>query len=152
VWLDDFQTFAIEGGYYGLTTQSTTFSADSNFSTDPGAPILARPFNDTNPLVNAQQAQLVAFPNFDPGMPPTFNIDGSIDIEEESFIQSAFGGARYAIGPYNSPGRIFLLGGYRFFELQESLSITTERSTVIEPFPPDAGFIIQQDNFQTTNI
>ncbi len=151
VWLDNQQTFALEGGYYGLTTQTTTFSADSNFSTDPGATMLARPFNDTNPLVNAQSSQLVAFPNFQPPIGAPFNIDGTINIQETSFIQSAMGGVRYAVGPYNSPGRIFLLGGYRYWELDETLSIATSRSTVLDPFPPDAGFILQSDSFSATN-
>lgn len=153
VWLDNYQTFAIEGGYYGLTTQTTTFEANSDFDADPGSAILARPFFNTNPLVNAQSAQLVAFPNFTTIFPPAvFNLNGTIDIQEESFIQSAMAGIRYAIGPYNSPGRVFLLAGYRFFELQESLAIATSRQTVLEPFPPDADFILQTDSFQTTNI
>jgi len=151
VWLDNQQTFALEGGYYGLTSQSTTFSADSDFSADPGATMLARPFNDTNPLVNAQTSQLVAFPNFQPPIGAPFNLDGTIDIQEKSFIQSAMGGVRYAIGPFNSPGRIFLVGGYRFWQLQESLSIATTRQTVLDPFPTDAAFIIQSDSFSTDN-
>jgi len=153
VWLDNQQTFALEGGYYGLTSQSTTFSANSDFTADPNSTILARPYFDTNPAVNAQAAQLVAFPNYVIPiiLPPPFNLDGTIDIQEKSFIQSAMGGVRYAIGPFNSPGRIFLLGGYRFWQLQESLSIATTRQTVLDPFPTDAAFILQSDSFTTDN-
>jgi hypothetical protein len=150
VWLDNMQTFALEGGYYGLTSQSTSFSADSDFSADPGSTILARPFFDTNPLVNAQSAQLIAFPDYN--LPPTFDLDGTIDIQEKSFIQSAMGGVRYAIGPYNSPGRIFLLAGYRFWQLQESLAIATTQQTVLPPFPTDAEFVVRSDSFSTDNV
>jgi hypothetical protein len=155
VWLDNYQTLAIEGGYYGLTTQTTSYEADSEFTSNPNATILARPYFDTNPAVNAQAAQLVAFPNYAIPIvlpPPTINLDGTIDIQEQSFIQSALGGIRYAIGPYNAPGRVFLLAGYRFWELQESLAIVTTRQTVLAPFPPDAGYIIQSDSFSATNV
>jgi hypothetical protein len=47
---------------------------------------------------------------------------------------------------------VFLLAGYRFWELQESLAIVTTRQTVLAPFPPDAGYIIQSDSFSATNI
>ncbi len=155
VWLDDFQTFAIEGHYYGLTSADTSFSMDSDFSADPGATIMARPFFDANPLVDAQRARLTAYPDFAvPGaMPPlVIDLNGSIGIEERSFIQSAGGGVRYAVGPYNGPARLFLLGGYRFFELDEALAITTSSTASFDPYPSDAGYLISQDSFSTTNI
>ena len=53
VWLDDNAEFAIEGHYYALATETTTYSAASTFSTGmPTGPILARPFFNDSPLVN----------------------------------------------------------------------------------------------------
>jgi len=155
VWLDDFQTFAVEGHYYGLATETTTFSRTSVFSdgtTDD--PILARPFFDANPLVNAQSSVLVAFPDFVvPLLPPTIvDIDGSINIQEQSRIQSAGGGGRYALGAYNNPLRLFLLGAYRYFNLTESLSITADSTLGFEPLPfPDDGVIQAYDSVATEN-
>src|SRR6185436_10828895 len=65
VWLDPRQIFALEGHYYGLVTQDANYSQTSTFSggatTDP---IIARPFFNISPGVNAQDAILYAFPDF----------------------------------------------------------------------------------------
>jgi hypothetical protein len=157
VWLDDFQTVALEGHYYGLATETTTFSRTSVFS-DGSAddPILARPFFDADPLVNAQSALLVAFPDFDLSIlePVIVDIDGSINIQEQSRIQSAGGGVRYAVGPYTSPVRLFLMAGYRFFDLNESLIITNRSNLGEDPIPflPDSAYIEVVDSFATRNI
>ncbi len=152
VWLDDFQTIALEGHYYGLASDTTTYSRTSTFTGGSlDDPILARPFFDANPLVNAESSIIVAFPNFI--VPPIdVNIDGSINVQETSRIQSAGGGIRYAIGAYNRPARFFLLGAYRFFDLNESLKITARSSVSLDPFPPDAGHVQVVDSFATRNI
>ncbi len=152
VWLDDFQTIALEGNYYGLASATTTFSRTSIFSGGSlNDPILARPYYDANPLVDAQSSMIVAFPNYVVG-PTSVNVDGSINIQETSRVQSAGGGARYAIGPYNGPIRLFLLGAYRFFDLNESLNIKSTSYSSFDPFPPDAGRIEVVDSFATRNI
>jgi hypothetical protein len=157
VWLDDFQTIAVEGHYYGLATQTASFSQTSVFSDGSlDDAILARPFFDTNPLVNANSAELVAFPDFQVPivLPPVLvDLDGTIDVQEQSRIQSAGAGIRYALGAYSAPARLFLVGGYRFFDLNESLTITANTSDRFQFFPfPDDGVIQVYDSFSTRNI
>jgi hypothetical protein len=155
VWLDDFQTFAIEGHYYGFPSVSTGFSQTSVFTdgtTDDA--ILARPFFNTAPGTNVQQAVLVAFPGL--VVPPNVvNVDGTITAEEKSSFQSAGIGGRYGLFPYNNPYRVFLLSAYRFIDLNESLTISSSSSATVTPFPipiPTDGTIQIVDSFATRNI
>ncbi len=152
VWLDDFQTIALEGHYYALASVTTTFSRNSTFSAGSvDNPILARPFFDADPLVNANSSTIVAFPNYMIGG-GTVDVDGSIRVHETSQIQSAGGGVRYAIGAYDNPIRLFLLGAYRFFDLNESLKINATSTLGSNPFPTDAGYLQVVDSFATRNI
>ena len=88
--------------------------------------ILARPFFDSDPTINAQVALLVAFPNA--------NIAGVLVNsmvrygQRDQQLQSAGAGGRWGLGQYTSPGRMFIVGGYRFFQLNESLSIISRSS------------------------
>jgi hypothetical protein len=155
VWLDDFQTFAVEGHYYGFPSVSTGFSQTSVFTdgtTDDA--ILARPFFNTAPGTNVQQAVLVAFPGL--VVPPSVvNVDGTITAEEKSSFQSAGIGGRYGLFPYNNPYRVFLLGAYRFIDLNESLTISSSSSATVTPFPipiPTDGTVQIVDSFATRNI
>ena len=151
VWLDDNAEFAIEGHYYALATETTTFSAASTFSTGtPTGPILARPFFNDSPLVNQQSAVLVAFPHFFV-FPVFVNVDGKIQVKESSNIQSAGGGGRLALNQYTSPVRFFLVGGYRYFNLNESLLISSISSPGVGPYPPGTQ-LYAFDNFTTRNF
>ena len=152
VWLVDGEVFAIEGHYWALATASTTFSASSTFSTGATTdPILARPFFNDAPLVNAQDRVIVAFPNFVVSPIVMLNIDGSIQVRESSNIQSAGGGGRLSLSPYSNPTRFFVVGGYRFFELSETLSIVSISTPGTAPYPPGTRLTIL-DNFATNNI
>ncbi len=97
IWLDDQQTFALEGNYWALATASTNYSASSVFSgASPSGPILARPFFDSDPTVNAQSALLVAFPNADiAGL--IANINGSVTVQRDQ--QHPIGRGRRTLGP-----------------------------------------------------
>ena len=155
VWLDDFQTFAVEGHYYGFPTVTTRFSQTSDFTDGSFEDlILARPFFDTAPLVNQQEAMLLAFPGL--VVPPVVvNVNGTITVEETSSFQSAGLGGRWGLFSYQSPFRAFLWGGYRFVNLNESLEIESTSSATIVPFPipiPDDGTIQVFDRFTTSNV
>ncbi len=92
---------------------------------------------------------LIAYPHL--SIPPVFvNLDGSINVRESSNIQSASGGGRYALNPYTYPARFYLLGGYRYFDLDETLTITTSTNPGRGPFPP--GRVDSFDNFAVTNV
>ena len=94
-------------------------------------------------------ALLVAFPNADvAGV--LLNVNGSVTVNETSNMQSAGAGGRYGFGQYTSPGRLFLVGGYRYFQLNESLSIISRSSLGLPPFP-DRPNITVFDYFSTSN-
>ncbi|HEY4313052.1 MAG TPA: BBP7 family outer membrane beta-barrel protein [Pirellulales bacterium] len=150
IWLDDQQTFALEGHYWTLATASTNYSASSVFSNGAASgPILARPFFDSDPSVNAQSALLVAYPGaVVAGV--VVNVNGSVTVNESSNIQSAGAGARWGLGQYTSPGRMFLVGGYRFFQLNESLSIISRSSLGLPPFTAQPNVTVF-DYYSTSN-
>jgi hypothetical protein len=153
IWLDPAQTFAVEGHYWGLATETTTFFESSTFGTGSlDDRILARPFFNVTPGVDQPDARIIAFPDFIIG-PLTVDIDGSIKVKESSRVQSAGGGGRYALSGFGLPARFFLLGGYRFFDLDESLSIKTSSNPGTDPFPfpVPPGHIEQFDGFATQN-
>lgn len=153
IWVDPYQTWAIEGHYYALATETTTLTASSTFSggatTDP---ILARPFFDNAPGIEQQAAVIVAFPDYALNL-LVLDIDGSVQVKETSRVQSAGGGVRYALNPPANPARFFLLGAYRFFQLNESLSIVATSTPGRDPFPfPVPPESLQStDNFSTKN-
>jgi uncharacterized protein YraI len=149
IWLDDQQTFALEGNYWALATNSVNYSASSVFTGGAAGEILARPFFDSNPTVNAARALLVAFPNAIIGGVPV-NLNGSVSVNETSNMQSAGAGGRWGLGQYTSPGRFFLVGGYRFFQLNESLSIISRSSEGLPPFPVQPNITVF-DYFSTSN-
>lgn len=154
LWLGSFQRVAVEGHYYALATETTIYSASSTFGTGSVTDqILARPYFNDAPGINQEKAVIVAFPDF--SVPPLFvDIDGSIEVKESSRLQSAGGGGRFALSPYTSPARFFLLGAYRFFELVETLSIVATSTPGSDPFPfpIPQGRIESVDSFSTTNI
>jgi hypothetical protein len=120
-WLVDGQFMAIEGDYWALARESTSFHAASSFTTDPNAQILARPF--FNSVTNQEDAAILAFPNFSrPGA--IVNIDGTVDIDSTSDLQSAGLSFRHVLlGDFERALRIDIVGGYRFLKLDEGLQI-----------------------------
>jgi hypothetical protein len=155
IWVDPYQTFALEGHYYALVSTSTTFSQSSTFSDGTlDDAILARPFFNNAPGVDQQESLLVAFPDLVVGPGPLLvDVDGTIEVQEYSRIQSAGGGGRYSIGPHNGLVHLFILGGYRFFQISEGLTISSSSSPGTDPFPIPfpPGTIQVFDRFDTQN-
>ncbi len=120
-WLVDGQFMAIEGDYWALADESTRFSASESFQNDPNARILARPFFNLTTM--QQDAALLAFPNFvRPGA--TVDLDGTIDIESQSSMQSAGLTFRHILwGDFERDVRLDVFGGYRFVQVDESFLI-----------------------------
>lgn len=120
-WLVDGQFMALEGDYWALADEATRFSASESFQNDPNAQILARPFFN---ITTAQQdAAVLAFPDFvRPGA--TVDLDGTIDIESQSSMQSAGLTFRHVVwGDFERDVRLDVFGGYRFVQVDESLVI-----------------------------
>jgi hypothetical protein len=159
VWLDPYQSVALEGHYYALATANTNYSVASTFNQGPANnPILARPFFNDAPMVNAESSVLTAFPGYivpPPTLPPQIvNIDGSITIRESSNLQSAGAGSRFALNPANSRARLSGWGGYRYFNLNETISILASSNfgTNPFPFPIPPGRVESFDSFATRNV
>ena len=113
----------IQVDYYRLENSSAEFSITSD-----GDPILARPFEDVT--LAANNALIVAMPNFfDAALMQTFDIEGNITVKAASVVQSAGVLYRHLIWMESNPEydgfwRLNLVGGYRFFDLDDSLTIT----------------------------
>lgn len=121
-WLVDGQFMAIEGDYWTLADESTRYSASEAFQNDPAnARILARPFYNLTTM--QQDAAILAYPNFvRPGA--TVDLDGTIDIESQSSMQSAGLTFRHILwGDFERSFRLDVFGGYRFLQVDESLLI-----------------------------
>jgi hypothetical protein len=153
----------IEGNYYALGTATTNFSAASTFSAGASNdPILARPyFNPAPPILSpppphaalppAQSATLLAYPNFIfPGV-GTINLDGTVHVTTSSTVQSAGVLLQRLVGvDLAKDHRMFLVGGYRWFRMEEGLLITDTINTVGGGLPAGAGFT-HLDSFGTKN-
>jgi hypothetical protein len=122
-WLIDGEFLGIEGQYFALEHTRTSFHADAN-----QFPILARPFLNVNPAppifgIPTEDAALIAFDQ--PLIPSGVTLSGgSVDVRTTSNVQSAGAVFRKLIWvDFTSMRRLDLLAGYRFFRLDDSVTI-----------------------------
>ena len=145
IWSAVRPNFGIEGEYFGFDEQDDTFTASSS-----GSPILARPFY--NNITGLQDSELVAFPNL---------LSGSVQVEATSRLDAAAVRFRHILccgekgscspwdcGPVVAQSRIDATLGWRFMQLDESLAITEELSSLNLNNP---GSFRIRDDFQTFN-
>lgn len=159
-WLVDGEFLGIEGQYFNVETGTTTFNATSNFSSDPNAQILARPFFNVMPSMGGprEDSLIIAFPDGfvldTPAGPATGVLDGSIDIRTTSNIQSANALMRKLVWiDFTMQRRVDLLLGYRFFRLDDSVTIR-DRSFFNGAGPavgPITQEFIGEDQFSASN-
>ncbi len=160
LWLNSCLTFGLEGEYFALDEQNTNYSLWSD-----GNPIISRPFFDTS--INEENVELVAFPRGS-----ARSLDGTIDITATTRFHGA--GAHFVFTLCRQEGfwtddcscknytdrfRAILTAGYRYLDLEDSLSIT-ETLTATSPQPVDptnptgaqgvSAFLIH-DQFNTQN-
>ncbi len=137
-WLDKCHTWGIGAEYFELGEESDGFRGNSS-----GDPILARPF--FNILTGEEDAELVAFPNV---------LTGEVNARATSHLVGAGVNLRHLTncssgcgpcGQYQS--RSHLLFGYRYLQLEESVSVTED----LVGLPPDPGAFQIQDRFRTRN-
>jgi hypothetical protein len=116
-WWEPSQERGIEAGWFGLTnaTESTRLTAEA------GSPWLARPYRDAT---TGLQAAIV--------IPPPGTIPGDESLLEQSIVArqtAAFSGVdvlyRHAIASERFHRR-YLVGGWRFFMLEDKLSVSQE--------------------------
>jgi len=147
-WLDSNQKTGIEGSYFFLSGQDADFNASSTGSA--GSTILARPFVNANNGLPDQQ--LVAFPDI---------AGGTLGISSSSQLQGAELNLLCNVCcckssccqdccsiPYGH--RVDLIGGFRYFQLNENLGIT-ENITFLPGSPAPGDMITVVDRFETRN-
>jgi len=122
LWLNGEQSLGIDGHYYSVATASQNFYSQSNYATtDPNAHILAIP--TVNGVTGAQAATLIAHANA-----AGTTRSGSVSAIATSDLQSAAGGARLQLWSDGCGcNRIYGTGGYRFFRLDEGLTLGTQQ-------------------------
>ena len=150
-WLIDGEFLGIEGQYFAFQQANTQFHAASDFTNQPNSQILARPFINFDPsLPNpTEDAALVAFPNFVVGN-TSFNLNGAIDVRTTSNIQSANATLRRLLWiDFTTGRRLDVIGGYRFFRLDDSVTIDDTTTTVGGPLAPTT--FASQDQFRAIN-
>jgi hypothetical protein len=137
-WLDDGQTFGVEGGAFFLEGKSADFSAASG-----GNPILARPFIDAT--TNRPASELVALPGL---------LSGSVSASASSTGLVGAGALLRANLCCGCDYRLDVVGGYRFLRLADHLGV---REDVVSTSPSNPNFIRQgtaitvTDQFDTHN-
>ncbi len=142
----------IEGSYYALAQSTTTFSTSSSFpATSTSDRILTQPFFD--PLLNGlPRSRKFAFPNFANPAFGNVNLSGGVNIASSSDVQSAALTLKRMVGiDFLNDHRMFLVGGYRFFRLDEDLSYAAESNISGGTAPPGTR-LTSFDSFSTTNL
>ncbi|MFO0900339.1 MAG: BBP7 family outer membrane beta-barrel protein [Pirellulales bacterium] len=112
-WADDCETTGILGNFFVLNGKNFDYTASSN-----GNPILARPFFNVQPQTGSprQDSSLIAFPNVWTG---DIAIAASIDVlGAEAYLSENI------LRCYGH--RLDFVYGYRFFKVNESLTINDQ--------------------------
>jgi hypothetical protein len=136
-WLDDDQTFGLEGSYFFLVPRGNQFDAAGDGS--PGSPAIARPFFNTQ--TGREDSELVAFPGVLAGrisVDPTSRLQGF----EANFLCTLWCECNWSVAA---------LAGFRYLDLDEGLGIT-ENLAVLPSVPLLGGsqFVVH-DGFSTHN-
>lgn len=138
----------IEANYYVLGTEATNLEAQGNFSGGGTGPILARPF--TAPP-NTPSRVMLAYPNFILQTGAPANLDGFVHVSAHSNLQSAgVDMKRMAAIDFCGDKRLFLIGGYRYLQLNEDIAIYDRITTNLTQLPL-VGVTTNFDQFRTFN-
>jgi hypothetical protein len=134
-WFDEEHTLGVEGNFFGLGQQTTSFNTASD-----GVPTIARPFFAADK--NHPDSLLVAFPGL---------VSGSASVTSTS---SLYGGELYLRQNLccGCCYRVDLLGGYRFLRLGDEVSLREAETNASQNqgFPADTRFDLI-DDFKTAN-
>ena len=114
-WFDKCENFALEGSWFGLGDDPSTYQASST-----GTPILARPFLDVT--TGNQDSRVIAYPGTFVG-----GVNASADLQ----LSGAEALVRHVL-IRQGESRLDFLWGYRYLSLQDNLTITdTSTSTAL---------------------
>jgi hypothetical protein len=135
-WFDCDKTFGIEGSYFFLGSRSVNFAAGPS---GPGSAVIARPF--FNVITGAEDSELVSVPG---------RVTGTVSAGLSSRLQGAElnGVCNLCCG---CRGRVDLLAGFRYLQLDEGLGIT--ENLLVNPGLPLIGGTAfgVSDQFSTHN-
>jgi hypothetical protein len=134
MWLDECNTCGIEGDFFFLGQ-----SGQSPVASSPGTGIISRPF--FNALTGLNDAQLVSFPGV---------VSGGVTVNSTSDVIG--GGISGVCNICCDPcGRVDFVGGYRYLNLSDDLSITENLTSLGGTGVAPGTRIIVRDRFQTSN-
>jgi hypothetical protein len=140
IWLDQCQTWGLDTSFFLLARQTSDFVAGSN-----GAMPLFRPFFNTNiPGLNmpGQDAEIVAFPGL---------LAGTVQVRSATSLWGFDTNLRRSL-LRSCNGRLDLLLGYRYLDLEESLQIRESLTALVPAFSSTPGDrIMVTDRFATRN-
>ncbi|MDA8745876.1 BBP7 family outer membrane beta-barrel protein [Rubripirellula amarantea] len=145
VWLDKCHTWGLGAEYFELGEESEGYSRTSN-----GSPLLSRPFFNTE--TGVEDAELVAFPGI---------LSGNVTARATSKLTGAGVHLRHLQCCYEGCGRGLFCGcdekycsrtetmyGYRFLELEESVTVT---EALVSSDNSNPGSFDILDRFETRN-
>jgi hypothetical protein len=143
-WHDPTHCLGLEASFFFLQESNTNFGASSD-----QFPVLARPFFNLN--FGIQTSELLATP-----LNGFLDLRGRVDIDASSRLWGAEINAKRALCILPcSPWRFEVLGGFRYLDLEENLSITEQSVSLaaVPDFPVfDVGNQLRiTDSFDTHN-
>jgi Putative beta barrel porin-7 (BBP7) len=147
-WLDCAHTIGVEANFFFLQNGTFGFNDASN-----GDRIIARPFFDANPAVNAPASELVSYPGSFAG---AINVSGSSSLlGAEALINSCLGCQCCDCGCWGRccMWKTDLLAGYRYLSLHDRIGIHEDITSINQKDPfivPGTRFIVD-DSFSTQN-
>jgi hypothetical protein len=127
LWLDRSERVGIGGRFLISETDEAPFSAESNAG---GAPLLARPFFNSDLIVNAQDSLIVSSPGIRRGI---------VAAQAENDLMSLDAYLRVLLYQYEDR-RLDLLAGYQFSRIDDSLSIGNRMYQIGGAFPVGTRF------------
>jgi Putative beta barrel porin-7 (BBP7) len=135
-WVDECQTLGVEGSFFFIANREISFIHNCQVGD-----VIARPFFNTDPLVNGQDAEIICQPGVS---------SGNVTVTGLNEMFGADANVRRNICGTDGY-RVDLVGGFRYMHLYDDLQITenltnldANRGVVGE------GFVIR-DRFQTRN-
>jgi hypothetical protein len=136
-WLDEQRTVAGGVRFFTTETERTGYSAGS-----AGSPVIARPFFNIDPIVNAEDSYLIAAPGVS---------QGNIDIHTSSDIINGEVFIRYLM--WNDCNvRVDFLTGYHFNRIDDGLEVRHFSESLAPGGPPPIGASYDVfDSFEVSN-
>jgi hypothetical protein len=136
-WLDEEHIFGLEGGGFFLSSRARDYGAAGNGAV--GSPTLSRPFLNAN--TGHEDSEVVATPNL---------VSGVVSTHASSRLAGGEVNALYNVWS-RSYYRVDGLLGFRYFQLNEGIGITEDKTGL--PNVPGIGgtTFAKQDQFDTAN-